>query len=98
MRTKLAGYVAGLLPLAAILVVFRGGSLHGAGWRGGQYAQAFVVVTFVALVAGAAVRARDPRWRPFGTGLILAGVTGLLLIAVAVGLLVYALSHARFVF
>ena len=96
----LFGYVAGLLPLIAIIAAFQKRALDGVGWRGGQYAEAFLAVTTCAIMAGAVLRARQPdsTWRSFGLGMILAGVTGTVMVAIILTLVGSALSHFSFTF
>ncbi|UQS26414.1 hypothetical protein L1857_28160 [Amycolatopsis thermalba] len=58
-----------------------------AGWHGGEYASAYIGVTFGAMIAGSLCRLARPPWRSFGTGLILGGVLGFAsFLAVAVAL------------
>jgi hypothetical protein len=95
----MAGYAVMLLPLLGLVVAFHNRAFESLGWRGGQYSQAYLATVAFALLAGARLRIREPGspWRSFGHGMILAGVTGLILMVVIVVLLGRALSGYTFV-
>jgi hypothetical protein len=93
------GYAVALLPLVGVLAAFHTKAFAGLGWHGGQYAKAFLAGTAVAVLGGAALRAWQPGsvWRSVGHGVLLAGVTGAVLILIFLIWVGYAVSHMTFV-
>ncbi|MFF5992403.1 hypothetical protein [Prauserella flavalba] len=91
----LAGFLVPLVLLALVVLGFQQRLLWDLGWRGGEYAQVFLGVVFVSVVAGTVLRAARPRppWRSFGTGLVLAGTLGAVGAAVVIVAILNALSR-----
>lgn len=90
----LAGSLFSLALLALITFAYRNDSFAAIGWRGGEYALAFVFTALGSIVAGAVVRltAAAP-WRSIGSGLILAGSAGLLVVMALVVLFLVAFAN-----
>ena len=86
-----AGFLTAFGVMVVVLFAMFNESLYALGWRGGEYATLFLVVTFASLVGGAFLRTR-PEWRSFGKGLIVAGVAGLVIMVGAMFLAGYAFS------
>jgi len=77
----------GLLTTLAVLT--REDAFARFGWRGGEYALSFLAAASGAVLGGVLLRQTRPPWRSLGTGLVVGGSVGLLLlVAVAVMLIV----------
>lgn len=96
-RSRVAA-LAGFSVPAALLVLtvfaFLNDTLKPIGWQGGEYAYAFVWITFGSALAGLVVRAAAPSpWRSLGAGLAWAGAAGLVVVIALVALLVWAVAN-----
>ncbi|MFJ6675015.1 hypothetical protein ACIQMJ_28265 [Actinosynnema sp. NPDC091369] len=89
-------FAAFAVPVAlqgAVVAAYRAGTFTGAGWRGGEYAYAFIGIAVGAIVLGCALKIARPPWNSVGTGLVLAGLFGFgVVVAIFVAILV-ALSQ-----
>ncbi|MFD9700798.1 hypothetical protein [Lentzea sp. NPDC059081] len=92
-RGKLAS-LAGFATPAVLLVLTAAALVDGTfGWRGGAYLLAFFWIALGSAVAGGLVRVAAPdSWRSAGSGMVLAGTTGVVLFVVLVGAFLWALS------
>lgn len=79
------GFLVPFALLLAMVAAYQAQSFDALGWRGGEYAYAFIGVAFGAVVVGAVLKAARPPWTSVGTGMILAGTLGVLF---AIGLVV----------
>src|SRR2546430_9108754 len=89
----LAGFMVpfALLVLVALGYERRFGS--DIGWRGGEYACAFIGVASGSVLVGILLRLRPQSpWQRFGTGLIVAGTLGVVCTVVIVVLVVIVMS------
>ena len=88
-----AGFVVASALQVAVVVAYRAGYLADAGWRGGEYAYAFIGIAVGSIVLGGVLKLLGPPWRSVGTGVLLAGTVGFaIVVAVFVSVLV-ALSQ-----
>jgi hypothetical protein len=90
--------LAGFIAAAGLLVLIVAGYVHDylepLGWRGGEYAYAFLWTTLGAAGVGGAVRAAAPSpWRSIGTGMLIASAGGLIVLVAAIVLFMWALSQ-----
>jgi hypothetical protein len=90
-----AGFLPPSLLLVAVAAAYGGQLFRDAGWRGGEYAAAFVGVTACAVVGGAALRLLRPEspWRSFGSGMVVAGTLGVLVAVAIAALFVIAFAQ-----
>lgn len=86
-----AGFLVSTALLTCVVVAFGTSWVHG--WRGGEYACAFLGVTLGSLVLGAGLAFARPPWRSVGTGLLLGGLLGVLAAVAGVVLVLVALSR-----
>lgn len=91
-----AGFLLPCLLLLAVVLAYQAEYLSGLGWRGGEYAYAFLGVALGAALAGGLLKLvqRGSPWRSFGSGLLLGGTLGVVLTIVIIVLFVIALSRA----
>lgn len=91
-----AGFLLPCLLLSSVVLAYRSEYLAGLGWRGGEYAYAFLGVALGATLTGGLLKLlrRGSPWRSFGTGLLLGGTLGVVLTIVIIVLFVIALSQA----
>lgn len=96
----LTGFIAPCLLLTAVAFAYQAQLFAGAGWRGGEYAYAFIAVASGAILAGAALKLARPRspWSSFGTGLILAGTLGVALTIAIIALFAIVMSQSDWTF
>lgn len=88
-----AGYVVPVAMEVAVVAALRTGYFADAGWRGGEYAYAFIGIAVGSIVLGGVLKLLGPPWRSVGTGVLLAGTVGFaVVVAVFVSVLV-ALSR-----
>lgn len=88
-----AGFAVPVALQGAVVTAYRAGSFAGAGWRGGEYAYAFLGVAVGAIVLGCALKFARPPWNSVGTGFLLAGLFAFgVVVAIFVAVLV-ALSQ-----
>ncbi|GGS46954.1 MULTISPECIES: hypothetical protein [Actinokineospora] len=91
-----AGFLAPFALLVATVLAFVEDVFADRGWRGGEYATAFVAVAVVSLVAGVLLKATAPQpWRSVGAGMVRAGLLGLVAAFAAVVVLLIALAQWR---
>ena len=84
----LAGFLFPFALLTLIAFAYRNDSFASIGWRGGEYANAFVWTAIGSIVVGAVVRlTAEAPWRSIGSGMILLGSIGMLVV-IALGLLI----------
>ena len=91
-----AAFAGFLVPFAlqvAVMAAYRGQHLADAGWRGGEYAYAFIGVAVGSTVLGCAFKFFRPPWNSVGTGLLLAGTLGFALVLVVFAVILFALSQ-----
>lgn len=89
-----AGFAAVLGLLLLTFLAMQNDALESLGWQGGQYAYAFVWIALGSVVAGVVLKVRSPApWRTFGTGLIIGGTFGVVLLIAFFVLVAYALSN-----
>lgn len=81
-----AGFLTPLLLLSSAVLAYRAQRFADIGWRGGEYARAFIGVAIGAILLGGLLRLLRPRspWSSFGFGMVLAGVLG---IAIAIAIM-----------
>lgn len=93
---KVLGFFAPVTLLVLVLVAYTNGYI--AGWKGGEYAYAFVIVAVGAALVGGVLRLVAPqtRLRSFGMGMFLGGTLGVLITIAVVALLTAALSNLTF--
>ncbi|SFQ99362.1 hypothetical protein SAMN04488564_101839 [Lentzea waywayandensis] len=90
----LAGFATAFLLLVFTFVAFQNDALKSLGWQGGEYAYAFIFVALGSAVLGVVLKAVAPApWRSAGTGLILAGTLGVVVVVALIIAFVYALSN-----
>lgn len=83
----LAGFLFPFALLALITFAYRYDSFASIGWHGGEYANAFVWTAIGSIVVGALVRfTAEAPWRSIGSGMMLLGSIGMLVV-LALGLL-----------
>ncbi|WP_158853570.1 hypothetical protein [Saccharothrix deserti] len=88
-----AGFLVPCVLLSAVMLGYRSGYLAALGWRGGEYAYAFIGVAVGAVLVGCLLKLVRPPWNSFGTGMILGGVLGVLSTIAIFVLVMIALSR-----
>lgn len=77
----LSGFLIPLALLALAMYVYVTDSFESIGWRGGEYAYSFMWIALGSVVIGAVVRLAAPApWRSVGSGMMLAGSAGVLVV------------------
>jgi len=89
---------AGFAVTALLLVLTAGGYLNNTfsslGWQGGEYAYAFVWITLGSVLVGAVVKAAAPApWRSLGSGMLITGVIGVVVVLTLVVLFMWAIAN-----
>ncbi|HEX7307384.1 hypothetical protein [Lentzea sp.] len=92
-RGKLAS-LAGFATPAVLLVLTAAALLSDAlGWQGGAYVVAFFWIAVASAVAGGLLRTTAPApWRSAGSGMVLAGAAGAVLLLALVVAIAWSLS------
>ncbi|HKS47612.1 MAG TPA: hypothetical protein VJT49_21365 [Amycolatopsis sp.] len=95
-----AGFMVPFVLLVLVVLAYTANFFADIGWHGGEYADAFLGVVIGAMVVGAVLKLLPPRlpWTSFGTGLLLAGTLGVVIIAVLCAVISIALSHTNLPF
>ncbi|XVS67350.1 hypothetical protein ACQPYE_15210 [Actinosynnema sp. CA-299493] len=88
-----AGFLAPFAAQVAVLAAFQAGYFADAGWRGGEYAYAFIGVAVGSTVLGCVLKFFRPPWNSVGTGLVLAGTLGFVVVLVAFAVFFAVLSQ-----
>ncbi|MGI5501360.1 hypothetical protein [Lentzea sp. CA-135723] len=89
-----AGFATTLGLLLLTFVSMQNDVLESLGWQGGQYAYAFIWIALGSVVAGVVLKVRSSaRWKAFGTGLIIGGTFGVVLLIAFFVLVAYSLSN-----
>ena len=93
-----AGFAVTFVLLAVVVLAYQTKALAGAGWAGGEYANAFVLIAICAVVAGLVmlIAGRGTSWRPFGAGVLAGGGLGLGFVVVALVMFWIAWSNYTF--
>lgn len=93
---KILGFLTPVTLLVLVMVAYTSGYV--AGWEGGEYAYAFVIVAVGAALVGGVLRLVAPQTRlgSFGMGMFLGGTLGVLVTIVIVVVLTAALSGLTF--
>ncbi|MCR3753848.1 hypothetical protein [Lentzea californiensis] len=96
-RSRTAG-LAGFATTTALLVLtfaaFQNGALESFGWQGGEYATAFVCITLGSTFAGIVLNLTAPApWKSVGTGMILAGTLGGVVVIMLFFVIAWGLSN-----
>ncbi|MEU4766514.1 hypothetical protein AB0H12_24990 [Actinosynnema sp. NPDC023794] len=86
-----AGFLVPFALQVAVVAAYR--SRYFAGWLGGEYAYAFIGVAIGSIVLGCVAKFFRPPWNSVGTGLVLAGVLGFVVVLVVFAVIVVALSR-----
>ncbi|GLY53053.1 hypothetical protein [Lentzea sp. NBRC 102530] len=90
----MAGFATILGLLALLFLAMQSDVGRSVGFLGGQYAYSFFWLALAAVVAGVVLKVRAPApWASFGTGLIIGGTFGVVLLIAFFVLLAYALSN-----
>ncbi|MCE6998667.1 hypothetical protein LZG04_28295 [Saccharothrix sp. S26] len=89
----LAGFAVPFALQVAVVAAYQGRYLWDAGWRGGQYAYAFIGVAVGSIVLGCVLKFFRPPWRSVGTGLLLAGTFGFVAVFAVLALFLVAFSQ-----
>jgi hypothetical protein len=88
-----AGFAVPFALQLAVMAAFRAESFADAGWRGGEYAYAFIGVAVGSIVLGCALKLVRPPWNSVGTGAVLAGVLGFAIVIAVFALVLAAFSQ-----
>ncbi|KOX20469.1 hypothetical protein ADK67_29665 [Saccharothrix sp. NRRL B-16348] len=88
-----AGFLVPFALQVAVMVAFRGQYFADAGWRGGEYAYAFIGVAVGSIVLGCVFKFLRPPWNSVGTGLVLAGTLGFVIVLAVLAVVLVALSQ-----
>jgi hypothetical protein len=90
----LTGFLVPLALLALIALAYRNDFFASSGWHGGEYAYAFIWTALGSIVVGAVVRltAAAP-WRSIGSGMMLVGSAGMLVVIALVVVFIAALAN-----
>ncbi|MFE9746722.1 hypothetical protein ACFYOT_17610 [Saccharothrix saharensis] len=88
-----AGFVVPAALLIALVAAYQTGYFADAGWRGGEYAYAFIGVAVGAIVLGSALKFLRPSWNSVGTGFLLAALLGFGVVVAVFVLFLVALSQ-----
>ena len=88
-----AGFVAASAVQVAVVAAYQGGYLTDAGWRGGEYAYAFIGIAVGSIVLGGVLKLLGPPWRSVGTGVLLAGAGGFAVVVTVFVSFLVALSQ-----
>lgn len=89
----LAGFTVPFALQLAVMAAFRAGYFADAGWRGGEYAYAFIGVALGSIVVGCALKLARPPWNSVGTGAVLAGALGSAIVVTVFALVLVAFSR-----
>jgi hypothetical protein len=94
------GVLVSLALFVLVKLAYDFGWFAGLGWRGGEYAYLFVGVVLGTPVVGLLVRAALDRssWRSLGTGMLIGGTIGFVILIVIVVLFAIGMSQARIPF
>lgn len=97
-RRRVLGLAGFLLPcavLVALCFAYSSNTFASWGWKGGEYAYAFIGVAVGAILLGCVVKlvGLDKPGGAFGTGLVLGGTLGVLVVVALVVLFVAAWSR-----
>ncbi|MEU4442357.1 hypothetical protein AB0K14_05970 [Actinosynnema sp. NPDC050801] len=84
-----AGFLVPFTLLSVVALAFRSEYFADIGWRGGEYAYAFIGVAVGAVVLGLVLKLLRPPWGSVGTGMVLGGTLG---VVTVVALLVLVLA------
>ncbi|MEV1118259.1 hypothetical protein AB0I91_24620 [Actinosynnema sp. NPDC049800] len=85
-----AGFLVPFALQVAVVAAYRSWYFADLGWRGGEYAYAFIGVAIGSIVLGCAAKFFRPPWNSVGTGLVLAGVLGFVVVAVVFAAIIVA--------
>ena len=88
-----AGFLVPFALQVAVLAAYRSQHFADAGWRGGEYAYAFIGVAVGSIVLGCVAKFFRPPWNSVGTGLVLAGTLGFVFVVVVFASVLVALSQ-----
>ncbi|MEV8441394.1 hypothetical protein AB0425_28780 [Actinosynnema sp. NPDC051121] len=88
-----AGFAAPFALQLAVVAAFRTGYFADAGWRGGEYAYAFIGIALGSIVLGCALKLARPPWNSVGTGAVLAGALGSATVVAVFALFLVAFSQ-----
>ena len=87
-----AGFLGTSVLLLAVAVAADENRFADLGWTGGEYAYLVIGTAFGAIVLGCLAKPAGPPWNSVGTGLILAGVLGLLAVVAIIVLFLVTLG------
>jgi hypothetical protein len=89
----LAGFVPPFALLLAVMRAYQAEYFADLGWHGGEYAYAFIGVAAASVVVGLVLKFLRPPWNSAGTGMVLAGTAGVVIVIVVIALVLVALSQ-----
>jgi hypothetical protein len=94
------GFFVSLVLFVLVKVAYDHEWFAGLGWRGGEYAYLFIGVVLATPVVGLLVRAVLDRssWRSLGTGMVIGGTIGLVILLLVVVVFTVGMSRARIPF
>ncbi|MFD0201881.1 MULTISPECIES: hypothetical protein [Saccharothrix] len=90
-----AGFLVSFALQVALVAAFRTDYLADAGWQSGEYADAFIGIAAVSVVVGLVIKFFGPPWNSVGTGLVIAGTLGFVLLVAFVVWVLVAWSQMR---
>ncbi|MEU4747060.1 hypothetical protein AB0G02_42285 [Actinosynnema sp. NPDC023658] len=88
-----AGFVPPSALLLGVMIAYRTGLFADLGWRGGEYAYAFIGVAVGSVVLGLVLKFFRPPWNSVGTGMILGGTLGFVAVVVIIAVVLVALAR-----
>lgn len=90
-----AGFLVPSALLAFLALAYWQQYFAGLGWRGGEYAHAFIGVAVGAVLLGCLLKLLRPPWNSFGSGLVVGGLLGIVAVIAIVVLFLVAVSRAQ---
>ncbi|GGN03502.1 hypothetical protein GCM10011609_48220 [Lentzea pudingi] len=89
----LAGFATSAVLLVLTFTAFLTDAMRSLGWQGGEYAYSFVWIALGSLVVGGVVKTAAPApWRSAGSGLLVAGAVGVLIVFALIVTFIVALT------
>ncbi|MGW6444095.1 hypothetical protein [Lentzea sp. NPDC055074] len=90
----LAGFATTAVLLVLTVVAFQTNAMNSFGWQGGEYAYSFIWIALGSALAGILVKVAAPApWRSAGTGMVLAGTVGVVVVITLFAAFLWAISN-----
>jgi hypothetical protein len=92
-----AGFVVPFVLLLSVVLAYKARYVAGIGWRGGEYAYAFIGVAIGAILVGCMVKLLQSKspWNSVGSGMVIAGTLGVVITIAIIALFMIAFSQSN---